>query len=451
MTVKVDPIVESVSVIALVPPLGRAVHWLRRLRALGRHRLGRLLIGTALLLPGAAMAQQTCPVKVGGVLPLTGSMAPITKKIAQAAELAFAHINEGGGVRKCPVQFILRDDQGQPTVGVDAAKYLVEVEGVKAMTGTVSSGITGPIISSVTAPSKVVQITCCSTASPFTLDGRSNGYFFRTIPTSKTQAFATASETTRRGFKKTAVIYVNTDFGADMLRFYKQAVGRLGGEIVAEVPYNDNQTSYRAEVSKALASKPESMLLIGFPKDAVTIVREWLSLGGPRNIALNNSMRTLDFVNGVGAKFVEDFFGMDNAQVAGEHVDFFNKAFQDKFGADSKGPGVHTQYDAVMVIGLAMNLATEMTGPAIKEAVRKVHTPDGTPVGTGPAEYRKALELIKAGKPIKYFGATGPLEFDANGDVTGPALVWKIKDGKIETDRVISIEEMQALFKKVEG
>ena len=405
--------------------------------------------GLALSAPVAA--QQNCPVKVGGVLPLTGSMAPITKKIAQSAELAFEHINQGGGVKGCPVQFILRDDQGQPAVGVDAAKYLVEVERVAAFTGTISSGVTGPIISSVTAPSKVVQITCCSTASPFTLDGRSGGYFFRTIPTSKTQAYATASETMRRGFKKTAVIYVNTDFGSDMLRFYRASMAKLGGEIAIEIPYNDNQTSYRAEVTRALAAKPESMLLIGFPKDAVTIVREWLSLGGTPKVALNNSMRTLDFVNGVGAKFVEDFVGMDNAQVAGPHVDSFNRLFEEKFKTDSKGPGVHTQYDAVMVMGLAMNIAKDLTGPSIREAIRKIHTEGGTAVGTGPEEYKKALELIKAGKPIKYFGATGPIEFDANGDVTGPALVWKIKDGKIETDRVISIEEMQALFKKIEG
>jgi len=66
-------------------------------------------------------------VKIGGVLPLTGSMAPITKKIAQSAELAMEHVNQGGGVKGCPVQFILRDAR-QPTVGVDAAKYLVEVE-----------------------------------------------------------------------------------------------------------------------------------------------------------------------------------------------------------------------------------------------------------------------------------------------------------------------------------
>src|SRR5499426_3535256 len=247
-------------------------------------RRGVVVFAVALLagvLSAEIAAAQSCPVKIGGILPLTGSMAPITKKIAQSAELAIEHVNQGGGVKGCPVQFILRDDQGQPTVGVDAAKYLVEVERVPAFTGTISSGVTGPIISSVTAPSRVVQITCCSTASPFTLDGRSNGYFFRTIPSSKTQAFATASETMRRNFKKTAVIYINTDFGTDMLRFYLQAMQKLGGEIAVEVPYNDNQPSYRAEVTKALAAKPESLLLIGFPKDAVTIVREWLSLGGP--------------------------------------------------------------------------------------------------------------------------------------------------------------------------
>jgi branched-chain amino acid transport system substrate-binding protein len=414
--------------------------------------MNKLISGIAgMLFAGGAFAQQACPVKVGGVLPLTGSMAPITKKIAQAAELAFEHLNQGGGIKGCPVQFILRDDQGQPTVGVDAAKYLVEVERVAAFTGTISSGITGPIIASVTAPSRVVQITCCSTASPFTLDGRSNGYFFRTIPTSKTQAYATAAETSRRNFRKTAVIYINTDFGTDMLRFYRAAVAKLGGDIAVEVPYNDNQPSYRAEVTRALAAKPESMLLIGFPKDAVTIVREWLSLGGTKNVALNNSMRTMDFVNGVGAKFVEDFVGMDNAQVAGPHVDAFNKAFEEKFKTDSKGPGVHTQYDAVMVLGLAMNIAKDLSGPSIREAVRQVHTAGGTPVGTGAAEFRKAVELIKAGKPIKYFGATGPIEFDKNGDVTGPALVWRISNGQIVTDRTITIEEMQAISRRVEN
>jgi len=413
--------------------------------------LSAALAAAVALASSDAAAQANCPVKIGGVLPLTGSMGPITKKIAESAQLAIEHVNQGGGVKGCPVQFILRDDQGQPTVGVDAAKYLVEVERVQAFTGTISSGVTGPIISSITAPSKVVQISCCSTATPFTLDGRSQGYFFRTLPTSKTQAVATASEMARRGLKRTAIIYVNTDFGQDMTRFVKLALPKLGGDIVAEVPYTDNQPSYRAEVTKALAEKPESLLLIGFPKDAVTIVREWLSLGGTQKIALNNSMRVKDFVEGVGGRFLNESFGMDNAQVEGPTVDAFNKAFEAKYKYDSKGPGVHTQYDAIMAIALAMNIAKDLTGPSIKDAVRQIHVPGGATVGTGPEEYKKALELIKAGKPIKYHGATGPIEFDANGDVTGPALVWKIVNGEIVTDHIISIDQMQALFKKIDG
>src|SRR5919197_1326517 len=112
-----------------------------------RSRWSAVVLAAALMIVGlsaATAAAQNCPVKIGGVLPLTGSMAPITKKIAQAAELAIDHVNQGGGVKGCPVQFILRDDQGQPTVGVDAAKYLVEVEKVPAFTGTISSGVTGP-------------------------------------------------------------------------------------------------------------------------------------------------------------------------------------------------------------------------------------------------------------------------------------------------------------------
>src|SRR2546427_9291634 len=90
------------------------------------------------VLSAGTAAAQSCPVKIGGVLPLTGSMAPITKKIAQAAELAIEHVNQGGGVKSCPLQFILPDDQGQPTGGGDARKYLVEGERVPAFTRTLS-------------------------------------------------------------------------------------------------------------------------------------------------------------------------------------------------------------------------------------------------------------------------------------------------------------------------
>ena len=416
---------------------------------------GAALAATALA-PSLGRAQDVaCPVKVGGILPLTGSMGAVGVRIADSAQLAFEHINQGGGVKGCDVNFILRDDQGQPTVGVDAAKYLVEVEGVPAITGTVSSGVSLPILTSVTAPSQVVQISCCSTAATFTTlaqEGKSGGFYFRTLPTVKTQAYASAKVAADRGYKKIAVVYINTDFGTGMLGYFTTAMQALGGEIVVSVAYNENQPSYRAEVNVALATKPDAVFFVAFPQDGATMVREWISLGGTQNLILNNSLRSPDFVGAVGAQYLGNAYGMDNAPSSGPTADAFRDTFKAKYDAPADGPGLATQYDAVIVLGLAMNIAPELTGPAIRDSLRKIQDPAGTVVGTGPEEFEKALALIKEGKPIQYVGATGPVVFDVNGDVNGAALIWNVKaDGELIVQDTITIEDMNALMKQVDG
>ena len=179
-------------------------------------------LAAAAMSGGDARAQDVaCPVKLGGILALTGSMGPVGKNIANSAQLAVEHINEGGGVKGCQVEFILRDDQGQPTVGVDAAKYLVDVERVPAITGTIASGVTMPILTSVAIPAGVPMVSCCSTAATFTTlaqEGKTNGLFFRTLPTVKTQAYASAKVAAERGYKKIAMVYVNSDFGTGMVK-----------------------------------------------------------------------------------------------------------------------------------------------------------------------------------------------------------------------------------------
>lgn len=414
-----------------------------------------LALAGGLLAAGGAQAQTTpCTAKLGGILPLTGSMGPIGKNIANSAELAVAHINAGGGVKGCTLQFILRDDQGQPTVGVDAAKFLTDVERVPALTGTVSSGVTLPILTSVAVPARVPLISCCSTAATFTRlaqEGKTDGFFFRTLPTVKTQAYASAKIAAERGHKRVAMIYVNTDFGTGMVKDFETAFGKLGGQVVARVAYNENQPSYRAEVNSALGSRPDAVFLVAFPQDGATMTREWISLGGTQNLILNNSLRSPEYVRAVGARFLQNAYGMDNASVGGPTVEAFRKAYEAAYKATSDGPGLATQYDAVMLYGLAMNLAPELTGPAIRDALRRVQDPNGTVIGTGPEEFRKAVELIKAGKPVRYSGATGPITFDAAGDVSGPALIWTVRGENLAVDRTLSLEDMAALFKQIDG
>ena len=254
-----------------------------------------------------------------------------------------------------------------------------------------------------------------------------------------------------RGYQRISMIYINTDFGTGMVKDFSKAIEKLGGKVISTVAYGENQPSYRAEVNAAMSEKPDALFLVAFPQDGATMTREWISLGGTQNLILNNSLRTPDYVKLVGAKFLQTAFGMDNASVAGPTVDAFKRAFQTAFNTTPDGPGIYNQYDAVMVLGLAMNIAPDLSGPAIRDSIRKIQNPTGEVVGTGPDEFKRALALIKDGKPIRYVGATGPVSFDANGDVSGPALIWTVKGDALAIDRTMTLEDVTALFKQTDG
>jgi branched-chain amino acid transport system substrate-binding protein len=413
-----------------------------------------LAIAVQCNVPAYAQGTPACPIKIGGTYPLTGSMSSMSKLMAQGAQLAIEHVNEGGGIKGCPVEYIMRDDQGLPNVGVDAAKYLVDVERVLALSGGVSSGVSLPQLTSVVVPAKIPFVACCSTAATFTTlaqEGKTGGFFFHLMATVKTQAYGTALEAIRREYRRTAVIYINNDFGSGIAKYFATAMKELGGEAVVLIPYNENQASYRAEVTKALATKPDSIFFASFPQDGATMTREWLSLGGTQNMIFHNGLRNADYVKAVGGKFLEKAFGFDNASVEGETVDAFRNAYRERYHSEPVGTGILPQYDAIMTLALAMNIAPDLSGPAIRDSMRKIQVEGGTPVGTGPAEYKKALALIKEGKPIKYSGATGPVEFDANGDVSGPILIWGVKNGALVDEKTIPLEEIIAAAKKIDG
>ena len=414
------------------------------------------IIGAAVLAVGSlaatpAQAQGDCP-KLGGIIAQTGAQGAVGKVIADAGRLAVDHVNKAGGVKGCQVEFVIRDDTSQPSVGLDAARYLVDVQKVPALVGLVGSGTALAVVNSVSAPKQVPTIACCAVTPALTKmaeEGKTGGYFFRTIPTSRTTALAHAQAVKDKGYKKTVIMYINNDFGAGVAPDAKKAIEKLGGSVAGMIAYNENQPSYRSDVSKALALEPDSLVLVGLSQDATVVLREWFSLGGTQNVVLHNTMRSMDIIKGVGERFLRNAVGIDNGQASGPGVDAFNQAFQAAYNRPPVGPGLHTMYDAAAVTLLAMQAAPSLEGPAIRDALRAVQDPDGMVVGPGVDELRKGLKALAEGWKIRYVGATGPFRFDRNGDVSGPMIIWKVSDGAIVTEKTISLEEMNALEAQV--
>lgn len=400
---------------------------------------------------GQAAAQQDCP-KLGGVLALTGAQGAIGKVIADSGKLAVDQVNKAGGVKGCQVEFIVRDDTSQPSVGLDAARFLVDVQKVNAIVGLVGSGTALQVVNSVSVPNKIPTVACCAVTPALTKlaeEGKTGGYFFRTIPVARSTALVHAVTAIDKGYKKPVIMYINNDFGNGVAPDTKRAIEKLGGSVAGMVPYAENQPSYRSDVQKALAMNPDALILIGLSQDGTAVLREWFALGGTPNVILHNTMRSPDVLKNVGEKFLEKAVGIDNAPASGPSADAFSRDFQAAYGRPAVGPGLQTMYDAAAVTLLAMQAAPKLDGPSIRDALRAVQDPQGEVVGTGVDGLKKGLDALKAGKKIRYVGATGPFTFDKNGDVIGPMLVWKVQGGNIVTERTFTTEEMQAIEKKV--
>jgi ABC-type branched-subunit amino acid transport system substrate-binding protein len=407
----------------------------------------KLLWGSvALVALAGPLAAEECPITIGMVMELTGPAGAYGQAGAKAAEMALRDFNEAGGAGGCDIVADVRDSQSQGNVAVDQATQLVNIRHVPVIIGGIISSVSIPILTSVTAPAGVVQVSPASSSPTLTTlaeEGKTNGVFFRTITSDALQGTAAAKYAIDQGLKKLAIVHVNNDFGVNMVREFAAAYEKLGGQITSTTPYNEKQSSYSAEASAALAGDPEGLYLVSYPVDGATIARAWLSAGGPAKFLLNDGMNSSDFIEAVGAKYLDDAYGTSS----GTSETASTKYFYDNFEAFSGGiapdaPAADRSYDAGAIVALAIAKAGSADPAAIKAAIPEVVAEDGEPIHAGKDEFAKALKLIGEGKPIRYEGVIGPVSFDQYGDITGPFRLWRIQNGEVTTVGEMSAEEV---------
>lgn len=417
-----------------------------------KHLLALSMSLSILAIAGAVQAAD-CKITVGLVMELTGPAGEYGKAGAKSVEMAFNDINKAGGVRGCTLVTDTRDSQSQGNVAVDAATQLVQVKKVPVIIGGIISSVSIPILTSVTAPAKVVQVSPAASSPTLTAlgrDGKTNGMFFRTITSDALQGVAAAKYAIDKGFKKLAVIHVNNDFGVNMYKEFARAYKSMGGEIVSTTPYNEKQSSYQSEVTAAMAGSPDGLYLISYPVDGATIARTWISQGGVQKFLLNDGMNSPDFIESVGADYLNEAYGTSSGTSPTKSTEYFNanyKAFSG--GIEPSNPAADRSYDAGAIVGLAIAAAGSDDPAKIKDAIYKVVDPTGTPIYAGKDEFAKALKLISEGKPIRYEGVIGPVNFDTYGDITGPFRLWKIDGGKVVTTGEMSTDEVSKVLSSI--
>ena len=374
-------------------------------------------VGAALSLGGAgAMAAD---VKVGSAGGVTGPIAELVVAIMDARDLAATHVNEQGGLLGGDTYQLVRgDSQCDPKAAVDAGTKLVNVEQVVAVLGANCSGATNGMAQSVTVPAGVVMLSDTATA-PSISELADNDLVFRVAASDAYQGRSLAELAWANGYRSLAVTYSNDDYNAGLAGVFETAFKELGGTITASQVHEPDKASYRSELSTLAGAGGEGLALFAYyGSSGITILRNSLENGLFGKFLGADGMMDNSVIEQIGADTLRGNIML--SQPASDTEDASYQAFAAAFEAAGNNPGapfVAHSYD----IGFLMALAIEKAGAAdrskISAALREVANAPGTVIR--PGEWEKAKAAIAAGENINYEGASGAIEFDANGDVAG--------------------------------
>lgn len=390
---------------------------------------------------GESRAKIETPLKIGMLNSMTGDLSDFGKAHKRSAELAIEHINAVGGVGGFPVELIIKDTQTNATVGVDAANALI-AEGVPAYVGALASSVTMPVATTVSSQKNIVQISAAST-SPAITALADNDFLFRTTVSDAFQGQVLA-RLAKENYSSAGVIYVNNPYGEGLAKQFKTTFEAEGGKVTAMVPHEQTQPSYKSELSKATAGKPDVLVALSYPESAEVYLREALEGNYIKTFLFADGTKSPDMFAKLGWDKLEGSWGTNPGSPKTGSSTKFIIEYEKKYGEKPPLPYMGETYDAVVLIALAAAKGNSTTdGTAIRDALRSVACSVGERVGPGINNVDDKTSGLKRGfvlahatekdrwHKVDYEGAAGKQCFDANGDVAGDIEYWQIEGGKI--------------------
>ena len=200
--------------------------------------------------------------KFGGLLPETGNLAFLGAPMIAGVEYAIDYLNKAGGVLGKPVEYSSGDsgDTSTDTASVTVDRLLKE--GVDAIVGAASSGVSLTVIDKITAAG-VIQFSPANT-SPKLTDYADNGLFFRNAPPDDLQGAVLAEIIVADGAQSVYIMALDDAYGTGLANVVEAVLTAAGIEVKGKKIYDPKATTFDAEVGEVVAANPDAIVLITF-------------------------------------------------------------------------------------------------------------------------------------------------------------------------------------------
>jgi branched-chain amino acid transport system substrate-binding protein len=248
--------------------------------------------------PLAAFAQAASgdPVTIGVSGPLTGPNAQYGAQWKKGFDLALDEVNVKGGVRGRPLQYVFEDSQADPRQTVAIAQKFVGDPKIVVEVGDFSS-TASMAASSIYQRAGLVQFGFTNSHPNFTKGG---DYIWSNSVSQADEQPRLAKYAADLGFKRLAVLYLNTDWGRASQNLFGEAAKSLGVEVVASEGYQPDEKDFRSTLVRVRDAKPDGIVLISYYADGALISRQIRSVGLTTPIVASGSVYSPKFIELAG-------------------------------------------------------------------------------------------------------------------------------------------------------
>jgi branched-chain amino acid transport system substrate-binding protein len=225
---------------------------------------------------------QSAKVKVGILLPYTGTYASLGHNITDAMIMA---IEEAGGtLGGRPVEYVKVDSEADPPKAANNTNKLVHGEKVDFLTGPVHSGV-------AMAMAKIVReegtITIVSNAGADAVTRQMcAANIFRTSFSNWQTCFPMGPQMVKRGHKRAVSITWNYAAGQEMIGAFKEGYEPAGGKVVKEILLPFPNVEFQAHLTEIAALKPDAVFTFFSGGGAVKFMKDYDAAGLKKSIPL---------------------------------------------------------------------------------------------------------------------------------------------------------------------
>jgi branched-chain amino acid transport system substrate-binding protein len=231
---------------------------------------------------GLAHAQSSPKLKVGVMLPFSGTYAALGNAIDNGFQL---HVQElGGKIAGREVEFVRVDDESDPSKATDNINKLIKRDKVDVVLGSVHSGVamamakvakeTGTLLIVPNAGAEAITGAMCAQN------------IFRSSFSNWQPGFSMGEVAAKKGHKKVMTLTWKYAAGDESVKGFKEAFEKGGGKVIKESSLPFPQVEFQALLTEIAAAKPDAVYAFFAGAGAVKFVKDYAAAGLKKTIPL---------------------------------------------------------------------------------------------------------------------------------------------------------------------